>query len=535
MFDWLSSRLKLRSKKKPDVKYPVGSVQSYAYDPRVMTCRESFEGDDPYCYQKCDYWYLRHLSVNLYHTNHFAQGLIDRFVTNVIHTGLVLEATPDEMMLGFNEGDLESLSADVESRFDLWASDPIVCHEAQQRTFQQAEADILRRAMYAGDELIVLRRNKKNGMPLFDFYDSACVCTPFHVTLAKSHTIDNGVELDSKGRQVAYWVVQKNGDFQRVSAFSEHDRRRKAWLYYGSPKRVGQRGLPLLAISSRILKGLERYRQSAQNKAQINAKLVFCIERKDATALPTSPLTTGGARRRSTHEIPCEEPKGHQFRAVDIGQEAIVLEGLNVGESPKIFDSKGVDEKYGDFEKAILQSFAWSNELPPEVVMLSFDSNYSASAGAKDEARLTFSARRKTAIESFNKPVYRDFFISLVALDKISAPGFMASLVNPRDYEITQAWLSASWFGVEKQSQDFLKTARAVHMLLADGLIDHEEASRRLGLGSFSRNIKRIPRQVEKLDALRFARFEKELVRRKQLADRLGIALSELPQQHEEG
>src|SRR5690554_3861797 len=62
-----------------------------------------------------DYWTLRARSAQLFETNHYGRGLIRTFVTNVINTGLHLEATPEESVLGVDEGALDVWTETVEA------------------------------------------------------------------------------------------------------------------------------------------------------------------------------------------------------------------------------------------------------------------------------------------------------------------------------------------------------------------------------------------------------------------------------------
>ena len=46
-----------------------------------------------------DYWTLRERSTQLYNENLYAQGIINCLVTNIINSGLILEATPIDEIL----------------------------------------------------------------------------------------------------------------------------------------------------------------------------------------------------------------------------------------------------------------------------------------------------------------------------------------------------------------------------------------------------------------------------------------------------
>src|SRR5690242_11309438 len=87
-----------------------------------------------------DYWTLRARSVQLFETNLYARGLIRRLVTNEINTGLHLEASPIESILGKKEDELGDWTEDVENRFSIWESDASVCDNAELSTFGRLQA-----------------------------------------------------------------------------------------------------------------------------------------------------------------------------------------------------------------------------------------------------------------------------------------------------------------------------------------------------------------------------------------------------------
>jgi hypothetical protein len=76
-----------------------------------------------------DYWTLRARSAEVFETNLYARGIIRCLLTNELHTGLHLEATPEERVLGFPEDGLAEWSEKTENRFAIWGKDPYLCDQ----------------------------------------------------------------------------------------------------------------------------------------------------------------------------------------------------------------------------------------------------------------------------------------------------------------------------------------------------------------------------------------------------------------------
>lgn len=87
-----------------------------------------------------DYWTLRARSAEAFKTNHYARGIIRRFVQNVINTGLQLESAPEEVMLGYREGELADWTESIENRFRLWGSTPRLCDFHERRGWESMES-----------------------------------------------------------------------------------------------------------------------------------------------------------------------------------------------------------------------------------------------------------------------------------------------------------------------------------------------------------------------------------------------------------
>lgn len=316
-------------------------------------------------YSFIDYWTLRERSGQLFRENHYAKGVLRRLVTNEINTGLIPEATPDEDVLGLAEGALDTWSELIESRFDIWASNPHLCDWELQRNFGELQETARLEALIEGDVLVLIRVSKVTKLPMVQLIRGNRVRSPFNETLRKGHRMDNGVELDEKRRQVAYWVLQDDGSSKRIPAYGDRSGRRLAWLHYGGERRVEDvRGEPLLAVVLQSLKEIDRYRDSTQRKAVINSLLAMFIKKTQnvAGSLPMS----GGAVRKDSVATNQDNPSGGT-RSINAQSfmPGMIAEELSFGEEPVMKGGEGTDINFPAFEDAIIQSVAWSLEVPP--------------------------------------------------------------------------------------------------------------------------------------------------------------------------
>lgn len=459
-----------------------------------------------------DYWTLRERSNQLFTENMYARGIIRRLVTNEINTGLSPEATPDEAIIGLDEDSLTDWSENVENRFGLWGKNPDVCDWKRQSTFGALQRTVRMEALIAGDILVVLRRSQRTRLPVVQLISGSLVQTPLggSQSLRNGNEIKHGVEIDANGRQVAYHVNQGDGTSKRLPAFGEKSGRRLSWLVYGTDKRMNAvRGEPLLSMILQSLKEIDRYRDAAQRQAVINSMFAAQVTKTDDKP-GTLPLQ-GGAVRRDSATTSNGDGTTQQLNIASY-LPGIVIDEMQTGEEIKMFGTQGVDINFGAFEEAIIQAVAWSIEIPPEILRLSFSNNYSASQAAINEFKIAINRTWGDFGETFCTPVYVDWLISEVLLQKIPAPGLLQAWRDLSQYDVFGAWISTEWYGSIKPSTDMLKQVKASELLVAGGLSTRAREARVTTGTKFSKNIQRIKRENELIvAALRpMAEFRKE-------------------------
>lgn len=447
-----------------------------------------------------DYWTLRARSSELFEKNLYARGLIRRLVTNIINVGLHLEATPVEAMLGYPSEGLAEWAEDVETRFELWGNEARVCDATERQTFGALQATALMEALIAGDVLVMLLQDQRTKMPRVKLVSGSSVQQPIEALsgrLPSGNKVCHGVELDASGRQVAYWIRQDDGTSKRLPAFGEKSGRRLAWLLYGTEKRLDDvRGKPILSILLQSLKEIDRYRDSIQRKAVINAILAMYIQ-KDVAKPGTKSMRSNAVGRGSKATFD-SDGKPRRFATAD-HVPGLVLDELQVGEEPKAFQSNGVTEAFGVFESAIVDAMAWCLEIPPSIAKLAFTASYSASQAESIEFRMFLNVRQTIFGDNFCQPIYCDWIYSAALAKKIVAKGLVEAWGDLSQYEVAGAWMFADWAGQIKPTIDPIKTIGAYVDGIEAGIFTRSRAAREVSGMKFSRVIAQNKRENAQL------------------------------------
>lgn len=452
-------------------------------------------------YSIVDYWKLRQRSKQLFTENVYARGLIRRLLTNEINKGLALEATPDSDILNLPITDLSNWSETIERRFGIWGKLPELCDHKGLRTFGAIQRQARMMALVSGDVLVVLRQSAAK-LPTIELVDADHIENPMSDTMyrqatARGNEILHGVEVDANGRHIAFYVTQDDNTSIRVPARGAKTGRLQAWLVYGTERMLDEvRGQSLLALVVQSLKEVDRYRDAEQRAAVINSMIAMWIK-KSEDKMGTLPVT-GGAVRKDTYTTQ-NDTQGRKDVQFSTNLPGMVMQELQTGEEPVSYDTRRPNVNFGVFEAAIINAIAWANEIPPEVLTLAFQNNYSASRGAVNEFKIYLDRIRTCFGEEFNDPIYQEFLVSETLLGSINAPGFLDSRRDPSLWYVYGAWVSADWSGAIKPNVDLLKEAKAYKLLMDEGLITRERATRELTGMKYSKSVRQLIRENEQL------------------------------------
>ena len=456
-----------------------------------------------------DYWTLRRRSVQLFKENSYARGAIRRLLRNEIHTGLNLEANPIPEIIGLTEEETIEWAEDSELDFKLWSDDKTQCDYYGEKTFGELQIEARQTALVSGDCLVVLRMNRKTGLPMIQLIDGCNVNALLSVKPRKGNYIWNGIEYNAQGKVVAYWVntscdsqslaagLANNStalpiESKRVPAYGEKSGRRIAWMVYGSDKLMHEnRGEPILSAVLYMLKELDRYRDSEQRAATINAMIPLFIKKTEKN-VGSQPIGAG-AVRRDTYTVSDSDGSTRNYHITNNlpGQ---VLDELAYGEEPVSFNTQRPNTNYSNFEETILNAFAWCLEIPPEIMRLLFQSNFSASRQANNELNVYLQYIFWSFGKCFCQPIYQERLISSVLVGSMNAPGLLEAK-RTGDKKTVNAWFNAEWSGLSRPSVDINKDASAAEKTLGLRVTTFDFWCRRFTGMSFRNTLQKIARE----------------------------------------
>jgi lambda family phage portal protein len=447
-----------------------------------------------------DYWQLRSKSSQLFTENLYARGLLRRLVTNIINTGLTPECIPEESILGLEDEALQPWAENVETLYQLYGNQPERIDYTGKNTDGGLQEAIKLESLIAGDVLVVIRQDPNTKMPQVQLVGGDRIRTPLEYNIRKGHKIVHGVELDSEGRQVAYWYQPEQNENEltvksiRIPSFGKRTGRRISWLVYGTDHRIDEvRGLPFLSLMLQSFKEVDRYRDAATRKATINSILAMFIKRDEVKG--SSRSVSAGAQRKTTATV--SDQTGE--RKFNIAEQipGMVIEELNQGETPVPHSTAGTDVNFGPFEKAIVSTIAWSSQIPPTILFLSFDRNYAASQAELNEFKMFLDMERAKFAAQYLTKYYIEWLISAALNGTIQAQGLLTSWRDPDQWAEFGAWTNVEWTGSVKPTTDMLKLAKANEVIIDRGWSTNARVSREMTGTKFRKNMEKQIRENE--------------------------------------
>ena len=125
--------------------------------------------------------------------------------------------------------------------------------------------------------------------------------------------------------------------------------------------------------------------------------------------------------------------------------------------------------------------------VPPEVALQSYNSNYSASRAAINGWGFVVNIDRNDFALDFYIPIFKLWLEYEILQGKINAPGYILAL-NKNDFMIVEAYSKCRFIGKNMPHIDPLKEAKAIELMLDKNLISYEQATEMLNVGEWNEN-----------------------------------------------
>lgn len=425
-----------------------------------------------------DYVGLSMRSWQAYIESPEAQTIINKFCTWTIGRGLKLQAEPNKRLITKNAA-LKEFTEDVEARWQVYANSKTADH-TRRNTLNQLESIAFKNSIIGGDVLVILRLTKEENITT-QLVDGAHLESPrvgseeFPAITGRGNRCLNGVEINSKGEHVAYYIRKpfdpKNPvsliEVERVPAKLRKNGLVVAFLVYGFKYRMdNERGIPLLTAVLEKLKKMERYEEATLGSAEEQNKINFQVVHQMGSTgeMPFAKMTARARDAAGMEDLPATDT------GVELADKVYATtnkQTVNMPVNSEIKTLKSNDSTlyFADFLSKNIDIVCACVEIPPNVAMSKYDSNYSASRAAVKDWEHTLSVKRKDFATQFLQPIY-DFWLEVEILkNSIQAPGYLLALAAG-DQMLLEAYRTTRWVGAPVANIDPMKEVQAERLKL---------------------------------------------------------------------
>lgn len=388
-----------------------------------------------------------------------AVGAINTNVGHVIGTGLSCAPAIQGELLGLTDDDAAEWNSRTGHRFKVWAASTD-CDIARACNFFGLQDLGYRTELSSGDAFFLtplVRREGRVQLALQGI-EADRICNPDRKP--DSDTLIDGVEIDrATGEAIAVHVADRHpGEINtagtkwtRVAIRGGTGRRNV--LHMMEHLRFGQyRGVPWIAPILEPLKQLNKWTDN--ELAAAVASSVFAVFVKMETEA-FHDLFQNNESVKSTLD------GAEQWSGEMSGGKAV---HLLPGEDVTTATPGRPNPEFDPFWTAMVRQMGMALGLPYEVLVMHFQSSYTAARGAFLMAAKFFKCRRDRVVTQFCQPVYELWLANEISNDRIQAPGFFSSP------EIRAAWCNAVWTGDGAGALDPVKEVAAARARVDMGI-----------------------------------------------------------------
>lgn len=390
-----------------------------------------------------------------------ALGALNTTVSHVVGTGLTYTPAIDAKFLGLTDAQAEAWQDDAKRRFKAWAESPD-CDAARQLDFYGLQELCFRSFLESGDCAVLTPRMARAGRPArlaLQLIEADRICNPNRAQ--DTDALIDGIEIHPPtGEALAIHVARQHpgnataigsNNWDRVAMRGNTTGRRNVLRLF-KPLRPGQvRGVPWIAPILEPLKQIGRW-SDAELHAAVVSGLMATFVKMDPDAFDQ--LYDEDAQGLIVDKASKWSGEMESGKAIQ----------LMPGESIESPAPGRPNPAFDPFWTAMVRQIGMALEMPFEVLVMHFQSSYSAARAALLMAWKAFRSKRDFLAKGLCQPVIELWLADEVAEGRINCPGFFA------DDIVRAAWCAAIWTGDGPGSIDPAKEVDAARKRVELGI-----------------------------------------------------------------
>ena len=440
---------------------------------------------------------LRKRSRDLFAGGGLARSGPVTLTTSVVGWGIHPNPQLDGDYLGMSEDEREETERAILREWKLWAENHY-CDAERQKDFYELQQLAFLSMLVSGDVFVLfgMKKNKRTRYQLtIRLLEADRISTPDSSGESESKNMEgggriiDGVEIDSEGVVVRYHVANHHPlaanvtdqiEWTPIDAYGKATGDPNILHVMLSERPEQRRGVPFVSAEIELLKQFDRYL-----KSELTANLV-------ASMFSVFLESTEDDGASGLEDVVNEDDRvTDDDYHYELGP-GVVLD-LPYGKKPHEVNptrSNATFDKYVETMETVIGS---SMDIPKEVLIKKYDSNYTAARAALLDFWRTVRVKRTGFNAQFNQPIYEQFLSEAVATGRIDAPGFFD------DPLIRQAWCGCTWMGTSMGHIDPYKEVNAASMRIANNITTQQQEASEYNGNDWATNVRQRRRELEAL------------------------------------
>ena len=440
---------------------------------------------------------LRQRSRDLFDGGGLARSGPTTLTTSVVGWGIQPKPKIDGDFLGMSEELREETERNILREFKLWAENTF-CDAERRKNFYELQQLAFLSMLVSGDVFALFGMKPNNRTPYqttIRLLEADRISTPNSSGDSEIKNLDSGgriidgVEIDKEGAVVKYHVashhplagsITEQITWQPIDAYGRDTGAPNILHIMVAERPEQRRGVPFVAAEIELLKQFDRYLKSELTANLVASMFSVFLESTEDDGISGLEDVVNADDKVTDDEYHYELGPG------------VVLDlpfGKKVHEVNPTRNNSTFDKYVGAMETVIGSSM----EIPKEVLVKKYESNYTAARAALLDFWRTVRVYRTRFNAAFNQPIYEAFLSEAVATGRIEAPGFFD------DPAIRQAWCGCSWMGASMGHVDPLKEVNAAAMRIANNITTQEQEASEYNGNDWAANVRQRRRELEAL------------------------------------